>query len=723
MDMMSDMPMGSMSMGDGAPSLFTLQRMYWAVVGSAIGAATLVNILNRALAQHRYGHLMKNPSRPPPLTTMTSLRDSSLTPAKPKSLFFNTYATLTAIVREISYATLHPLTVGNYTIHFPPLGPVLIILANLITILVLSFYKLDTTDVWKWEDVGYSTGFMAICQLPLIFLLAGRQNIIGFLAGMSYTNLNWFHRWAARTLWLTATIHMCFWFRDWARYDYIKYELYNDELTKRGFAAWCILTFIVVTSIRPIRGLSYEVFVLQHVVTFVGFIVAVWMHAPNEVRIWVWIPIGLVVFDRVVRYVWGAYANLAVFHRNKSGKGSRVWNHSATFTPMPGNITRVTVDNPGIHWQAGQHVFLTCHTIVPLQSHPFTIASLPDDGKLEFFIRAENGGTRRFFRYASKNDKVLGVEPAAAAGGRTVFVEGPYGTIRSLRQFDSVVLLAGGMGATFTMPLLRDIISVWTKESNGQIGQGSFQAKRLAATKRIRFVWVIKSRAQLSLFETQLHSVLADVGECRLRQPDFQKELEISIYITCDEKLEAPTTAPPSLPPPPQALVTRDLDYSYEKGLSAEKDHISIHSISAESSSTAAGGSAVGKGCLPGGGCCCTTQIEDEDQINTCACTCSGPVQSEETIPTPNAVDEKPTHSKASSPSPSPTVLSGRPYPRTIIRKVLEKAEGESAVVVCGPPGLSDDVRRSVVYLSDERAVHKGTGAQGIYLHVENFGY
>jgi predicted ferric reductase len=647
------------------------------------------------------------------------LRDSSLTPAKPKSLFFNTYATLTAIVREISNATIHPLTIFNstYTIHFPPLGPVLIILANLITILVLSFYKLDTTDVWQWEDIGYSTGFIALCQLPLIFLLAGRQNIIGFLAGMSYADLNWFHRWAARTLWLTATIHMCFWFRDWARYDYIKYELYNDELTKRGFAAWCILTFIVVTSIRPIRGLSYEVFVLQHLVTFIGFIVAVWMHVPDEVKIWVWIPIGLLVFDRVARYTWGAYTNLAVFHRNKSGKGSRVWTHSATFTPMPSNITRVTIENPGIHWKAGQHVFLTCHSIIPFQSHPFTIASLPEDEKLEFFIRAEKGGTKRLFRYASKNDKVLGaVDSAPASRGRTVFVEGPYGTLRSLRQFDSAVLLAGGMGATFTMPLLRDIASVWTKESKGEIGQGSFQAKRLAATQRIRFVWVIKSRAQLSLFETQLHSVLADVAECRRRQPDYPRELEVSIYITCDEKLD-----PPALPSPAQGVVTSGLDASYEKEISVEKDNISIHSISANSSSTSEAVPApVGKGCLPGGGCCCTTQIEDEDQINTCACTCSGPAQANaDILPPPSTSDEKTIPPREFS----PTILSGRPYPRTIIRKVLEKAEGESAVVVCGPPGLSDDVRRSVVYLSDERAVHKGTGAQGIYLHVENFGY
>ena len=54
---------------------------------------------------------------------------------------------------------------------------------------------------------------------------------------------------------------------------------------------------------------------------------------------------------------------------------------------------------------------------------------------------------------------------------------------------------------------------------------------------------------------------------------------------------------------------------------------------------------------------------------------------------------------------------------------MLEEAEGESAVIVCGPQGLQDDVRESVVALSDERAVHKGTGAQGIYLHIEGFCY
>jgi predicted ferric reductase len=605
---------------------------------------------------------------------------------------------------------------GVFTLHFPPLGPVLIMLANLLTVIVLCFYKLDTLDPWNWENVGYRTGFIAICQLPLIFLLAGRQNIIGLLAGMSYAKLNWYHRWVARTLWLTTTIHMVFWFRNWARWNYITYQLYNDPLTKRGFAAWVILTFIVITSFAPIRRLSYEFFVIQHLVTFVGFIVAVWMHAPDEVKVWVWIPIGLVVFDRVARYAWGAYVNLAIFHQNDKRKG--LWAHEATFTALPGNVTRVTIDNPGLGWKPGQHVFLTCHSVVPLQCHPFTIASIPEDKKMEFFIRAENGGTRRFFRYASKSDSVLGNEQVVTASSQTIFIEGPYGSIRSLRQFDSAVLLAGGMGATFVIPLLRDVVSAWKMESDGRSQQASTRTARLAATKRLRFVWVIKSRSQLAYFEAQLQSLLADMEGCRRTCPNFDKDIDLSIYITCDDKLDPPTaTRLPSQ--------TKDTSMSNDTTqgaaqMASDKSNISAHSVSVGSQSTSAP-VLTGQGCLPGGGCCCTTQIEDEEVSTGCACNCSGPtpIQSEKGESGVNLTRDQ--TSIAGRPITLHTVT-GRPTPRVIIRKVLERAEGESAVVVCGPRGLADDVRRSVVSLSDERAVHKGTGAQGIYLHVENFG-
>lgn len=58
-----------------------------------------------------------------------------------------------------------------------------------------------------------------------------------------------------------------------------------------------------------------------------------------------------------------------------------------------------------------------------------------------------------------------------------------------------------------------------------------------------------------------------------------------------------------------------------------------------------------------------------------------------------------------------------------LTRAALEQARGETAVLVCGPRSLSDDVREAVVRLSDERAVNKGSGADGIWFHGEAFGY
>ncbi|KAJ9223965.1 hypothetical protein DTO027B5_3715 [Paecilomyces variotii] len=704
---MGDMPMGDMSMGNGVPGLFYLQKMYWAVVGSAIAAATVVHVLDRFLARQR-------------------LRDTSLTPSKPKSLFFGIYATITAISREVAYATLRPLSIGTKSFHLPPLGPVVVVLSNLVVVLVFCFYKLDSTNRWNWENVGYRTGFIALAQLPLIFLLAARQNIIGYLTGLSHERLNWFHRAIARTLWLSVTIHMGFWFRDWAQYDYITYQLKNDPLTKRGFAAWCILTFIVISSAGPVRRLSYEIFVLQHIVTFAGFLAAVWLHVPDEVKAWVWIPIGLVVFDHVIRYALVLYANISFLHpfaRRNGRLQNSFFAHQASFTPLPGNVTRITVENPAIQWKPGQHVFLACHSIVPFQNHPFTIASLPSDKKLEFLVRAEKGGTRRFFQYASKNHSILGDSgTAAVTRTKTVLLEGPYGAMRPLRQFDSVILMAGGMGATFVVPLLRDLVEGWKKECTEPPAASRvrfFSAARLAATKRIRVVWVIRSRAQLSWFESQLQSVLADLEVCRRAQPDFDKTIEISIYVTCDEKLdEKPVYLQPpshSAPVQPKPRISV-LDEDKMENKVVEKDGISAHSTSISASQQQLPDEK-GHSCLPGGGCCCAMTIEEEDKTSISKCACSGPAPPPE-LPNPSL-----SSLEESIPSHPIPLLSGRPHPRTIIRKVLEQAEGESAVVVCGPRGLADDVRRSVVYLSDERAVHKGTGAQGIYLHVEAFGW
>lgn len=65
----------------------------------------------------------------------------------------------------------------------------------------------------------------------------------------------------------------------------------------------------------------------------------------------------------------------------------------------------------------------------------------------------------------------------------------------------------------------------------------------------------------------------------------------------------------------------------------------------------------------------------------------------------------------------------GRPTLDSMIRPPVELALGETAVVVCGGQSITAQSRTYVAALSDERAVHKGTGAQGIMLYTETYGW
>jgi hypothetical protein len=117
--------------------------------------------------------------------------------------------------------------------------------------------------------------------------------------------------------------------------------------------------------------------------------------------------------------------------------------------------------------------------------------------------------------------------------------------------------------------------------------------------------------------------------------------------------------------------------------------------------------------------CCCTRVITDEDAITApCNCASASRRQQRASASTTNSL-EKPNRIVDARIH----LLAGRPHVPNIIRKTAELALGEMAVVVCGPPSLVQCTRNAVVTISDDRAVHKGTGAQGIYVHAEAFGY
>ena len=400
-----------MSMGQmpNLPALTDFPKFYYAVVGTAVGIATLVNIYNYVLYRQR----------------LSVARAGLQTPAKPQSWLTLGNATLFALTREASNFSVH-IPLKGRILRLPTVGRATLIVANVAVLVVLCLYGQDLNNQFTREDVGFRCGVITISQLPLIFMLSGKNNIIGFLTGISYERLNWIHRWCARCMLLTATLHMGYFFSAWAPYDYIGYQLKNNRIVWKGLAAWCTLVWIVFSSMTPIRGWCYELFIIQHLISFALLLAFVYIHTPVEMNAYVWIPVALFFFDRVFRALRVAYANISLFHpsQKRQGHTEGILACKAEFTPLPHNTTRIIIKNPPISWSPGQHMFLSCHSIVPLQSHPFTVASIPEDGHMEFLVKAENGGTKRFFRHAEKSQRgseasiryVLRISPCSCRG-------------------------------------------------------------------------------------------------------------------------------------------------------------------------------------------------------------------------------------------------------------------------------------------------------------------
>jgi len=744
MDMsMSGMDMGmgasSEAMSGGSISIDWIPQVYWIFVGSLIAAFSAVNLLDYILFRQR----------------ISAANRGHPFPARPNNLLWRTYATLSAVSRELSNAALPSIRFGRFTLQSPSLGVVAIVVGHLVLVTVLCLMGFDLSNIINWQYVGYRTGIVSMAQLPLIFLLAGRNNIIGMLTGMSYERLNWLHRWTARSLLFTSTLHMGYWFASWAPYgDYISYMATNDRTTIEGIVAWSIMAWLVFSSFAPIRGWNYEIFVLQHTISYIALIVGIYMHTPPATHGWIWGPVAIYFLDKLTRAAYSVYINLAIFHpqRQRSQQGEKqLWACQATLTALPDNITRVSIANPPLTWQPGQHAFLSAHTIAPLQSHPFTISSLPSDGKLEFLIKAHRGGTKRFFAHAQKAQLTLpSLHDPVPSGGKTtsVAIEGAYGRMRPLRQFDSVVLFAASTGAAFTMPLLRDIVRQWRNTTSSSQSRSSLlSAPDVAATRHIRFVWVVKSRAQLRWFSEQLNQAMKDVQE--LCQQGKDVELEASVYVTCDESLTSDyntsvfhsasnTTAPPQIEEKSAPSYTSDSASDNSDASIIKKkvviggDVVAVREIDPRSdlSSTTSHADNTTKNdiktCGKDNTCCCQSTIRDESAADAilpasavCNCNCSH----NNTSSSSSSISSSTAEKEQRFLHPGIMLLSGRPHPRSIVRKSLEQATGESAVVVCGTKGLNADVRSAVVALSDERAVHKGTGALGVWFWSEGFGW
>jgi len=104
-------------------------------------------------------------------------------------------------------------------------------------IMGLLFYNNDVEGAQHYQAISLRSTLLSMAQLPLIILLAGKNNFIGLVTGVSYERLNVLHRWVARGLFLTATIHGFAQIYGWSRFGLVTIESQTDACWPRGTSA------------------------------------------------------------------------------------------------------------------------------------------------------------------------------------------------------------------------------------------------------------------------------------------------------------------------------------------------------------------------------------------------------------------------------------------------------------------------------------------------------
>jgi ferric-chelate reductase len=328
---------------------------------------------------------------------MRAAAANRLRPATPSNMFSKAVACITAIGREATYAQYTPKS--SKWLKIPPVGTISLLVVYLAWVLLLEFVNNNVDGAQHYTSLGVRAAWLGVAQVPLLILLAGKNNLIGAVSGVSYERLNVLHRWVSRMLLLLVTLHMLFLHVSWNAYDLGPLEYSTDSCIPTGWAVYAILIWMNISTIAPIRNFSYEFFIVQHIITFFGFIIAVMMHLPSTAlysRVYIYIPIALYLLDRIVRTARYAWNNVRPGH--------------ATLTALEGGVTKVCIQSKAINkWSPGSHVFLSIPKFGVGQSHPATIASVPTshNGELVFILKGHKGFTSRLHKSASTSASSL----------------------------------------------------------------------------------------------------------------------------------------------------------------------------------------------------------------------------------------------------------------------------------------------------------------------------
>jgi NAD(P)H-flavin reductase len=287
----------------------------------------------------------------------------------------------------------------------------------------------------------------------------------------SHEHLNPWHRLVGRIIYSLLMLHATWYMNFFIQAGIFPKRLF-DTIVIIGMVAFCLTTLMVTTSLERVRRWSYRVFFIIHLFIGMGLMPLLFFHA-KPLRLYVSEALVLFIFDVTMRKL----DTVTGF---------------ATITPVPKTkLVKLKIPVPAskmhrFHAAPGQHVYLNIPAesrpsktafIHELLYNPFTVAGVSTTD-VTLVLRALDGPTTKQVHNLTRLQKA---KPP-------ISIEGPLGSSRNFpnlaANYDRILLVAGGVGASFILPIYRHLR-----------GQLDAEAR---SRDRLTFTWSMRSAAEAS---------------------------------------------------------------------------------------------------------------------------------------------------------------------------------------------------------------------------------
>lgn len=356
---------------------------------------------------------------------------------------------------------------------------------------------------------------------------------IQYLTGLSHEELNPYHRLLGRILTGFFFTHGSLYLNYYVQLSILSTRLRSAEVLL-GLCASTTLFVLNSTALAKVRTWSYRLFIGSHVLLSIIILPLLYFHVSHA-RPYV-LEAAFIFFLLIVQRKISSTPVLAVINQLPS---SPLLSIRIVLTPR---LARR-------RYYPGQHIYLSLPAMrsLPLnrlRHHPFTIATLPapsaSTAEMQLVIRPIRGTTQLLSSLAQQSQTPL---------QSRLLIEGPYGASRCfldlLHTHHRILLVAGGVGATFTLPIYRHLLQQQKQQQQQEEAQPYGPLK---TNQQVRFVWSVRSIADATWGLQQLQ--LEEDGDEQGDVNNTSRPTSTSTRIHgCDLYITGSNSSPPLFPP------------------------------------------------------------------------------------------------------------------------------------------------------------------------------